>query len=96
VPLYGLLGAAVATVSTEIVRLALAAREATALSFRVPPIRRFLKPAISTAAMWGVLQLTGESPVWRAVALGGVTYGVVLALLGGVRLHRSSLPELTL
>ncbi|MEP7343703.1 MAG: flippase [Gemmatimonadaceae bacterium] len=96
VPAYGLVGAAVATLSTEIVRLALAAREARALAFHLPPLRRFLKPAVATFAMWGALQLTDAAPVWRAIAIGGVTYGVVLAMLGGLRVHRSSLPELTL
>ncbi len=96
VPIYGLVGAAVATLSTEGVRMALAARQATALSFCLPSFRRFVKPVVATLAMWGVLQLTDSAPVWRSVAIGGLTYAVVLAMLGGLRVHRSSLPEITL
>lgn len=96
VPRYGLAGAAAATLATELVRLVLAVRSAGAHAFPPPSWRRYLKPLVAAVAMWAALQVIGPWPLWRSVVVGGVVYGVALALLGGLRIRRNSLPELTL
>jgi len=89
VPSMGMMGAAVATVLTEFVRMLLAVGFAGRLGFPFPPLMRAWRPAVATAAMVGaLLALPGASP-WVEVPVGAVCYGVVLALVGGLRLNRA-------
>jgi O-antigen/teichoic acid export membrane protein len=96
VPLYGLRGAALATLATEIVRLLLVARIAATLGYEAPLTRRLAKPVAAGLAMLLVLQVTGPAPLWRALVAGAVSYGGVLTLLGGIRFRRGAWPTLTI
>ena len=95
IPPYGMAGAAVATMMTEVVRLALAAACARAEGFRMPGMVRFWRTTVAALIMFTLLSLVQPLPLWLGVGLGILTYVFALALLGGMRLHRSALPELT-
>lgn len=89
VPSMGMMGAAVATVLTEFVRLLLAVGFAQRLGFPLPPVMRAWRPAVASLAMVGALAaLPGLSP-WIAIPLGGACYGVALIAIGGLRLSRA-------
>ncbi len=89
VPSMGMMGAALATVLTEFVRLLLAVVFAQRLGFPLPPVMRAWRPAVATLAMVGALvALPGLSP-WIAIPLGGACYGVALITIGGLRLSRT-------
>ena len=88
VPRMGMMGAAIATVLTEFVRLLLAVAFAYRLGFPRPPLLRTWRPALASAAMVAVLAVLPTSSPWLAVPAGGVTYAVALALVGGVRVGR--------
>ncbi len=95
IPLWGLAGAALATVVTEAVRMLLAAWAARRVGFHLPGPRRYGKVALATLAMAGCLMALPNAPVWLAVAGGGVAYVAVLALLGGIRLDPGRRPILS-
>jgi O-antigen/teichoic acid export membrane protein len=90
VPAYGMIGAAVVTVLTEILRLILAFRYASRAAFRQPSPFRFLKPGISVLLMVPVLVFAEGLPVAASIALGCVAYGAGLLLTGVIRLDKPS------
>ncbi|MFN8574373.1 MAG: oligosaccharide flippase family protein [Gemmatimonadaceae bacterium] len=96
VPTYGLAGAAAATLTTEVIRLALAYRAAALVGFHFSSLRRLVKPIVATIVMGVALYLTGGDSLWRAVLAGAAAYGVALVALGGVRFRGRALPDLTL
>ncbi len=87
VPTFGILGAATATVITEGVRMGLAMAAARPLSFHGPPLARYLRPLLATLLMALVLLVVQPRSALLSVAVGAATYGVVLWLLGGIRLE---------
>jgi hypothetical protein len=95
IPPFGLMGAASATVITEAIRMLLAAWVARGMGFHLPGPRRFVKAGLATLAMAGCLCLLPNSPVWLSVVAGGLTYLVVLAGLGGIRLGQGRQPMLS-
>ncbi len=96
IPRWGMLGAAGATVSTELVRTVWTQVHAGRAGFPFPGLSRFWRPAAATAAMAGVLLAARPTALWLAVPLGAAVYGGVLTLLGGIRLRLGSAPELNL
>ena len=91
-----MLGAALATLGTEIVRTAITLRGAVQAGFPLPSPARFWRASVATVAMTAALLLVRPSPVVASILLGALTYGAVLILAGGIRLRRGMLPELTL
>jgi O-antigen/teichoic acid export membrane protein len=91
IPRYGLTGAAVATLATELLRTALALIYTRSEGLRFTPMKRHWKTASSAAAM--MLALLGLRQagyfdgffVWAAIAGGGLTYVLAMALVGGLR-----------
>lgn len=94
IPLYGMQGAAVATVITESLvgslMLAFAARQG--LPFVT--LQRLWKPVIAAALMGLVLLLVGTASLPVALVAGAAVYAVCLGLLGGIRFTRGQLPAL--
>ncbi|HEX6943371.1 MAG TPA: oligosaccharide flippase family protein [Gemmatimonadaceae bacterium] len=86
VPVYGMVGAAVVTVLTEVLRLVLAFRSARKEEFRFPTVARFAKPAIAAAAMVPALLLTGSQPFPVLLGLGATVYAAMLLATGVLRL----------
>lgn len=95
IPPFGMIGAAVATLSTEVFRMALSMGYARSLGFPVPPIRRAWRPAVAATVMAAALLVSGVDSIWVAVPLGGVAYLIALALTGGVLLRRGEMPRLS-
>jgi O-antigen/teichoic acid export membrane protein len=95
VPKLGLVGAAAATVVTEVIRLALAMRYTRQAGFDVSGLmRRLWKPVTASAVMLAVLVFLRPSTLWASLALGGATYAVALLAVGGVRVGRGAIPTL--
>jgi O-antigen/teichoic acid export membrane protein len=94
IPEYAMLGAAAATVLTEVARAGLALRNASFEGLRAPAMRRFWRASVATGAMALILLPLAERPLWASVPAGIVTFAVVLFLTGGLRLSPSYVPEL--
>jgi O-antigen/teichoic acid export membrane protein len=94
VPLWGMLGAAVVTGVTELLRLVLAQHQATRLGYAVPSLMLGRKAIIASIVMALVLMTPAGRNPWLAVPAGAVVYGAVLVTLGGLRFRRGGLPEL--
>lgn len=94
IPSFGIEGAAVATLVTEAVRMAIMMRVARRLGFRSPGIGRHWRAALAggpmAAGMWWALPMG-----WAAAAgVGAAAYVVGLTLVRGLRWDRGRLPTL--
>lgn len=94
IPPLGMIGASLATVTTEMFRLAGASIFARRLGFCLPSVQRVWRPVVATLAMLAVLWWVAAGPLWLRIVLGMISYGVVLASLGGIR-RDGRWPELT-
>lgn len=94
IPAYGLIGAAIATVATEVVRTGIAAGYAWNLGLRVPAPWRFGRTLIAVGVMTGSLVLLGHRSAPVLVLAGATTYLAALTVVGGLRFRRGELPEL--
>jgi O-antigen/teichoic acid export membrane protein len=94
VRVWGMMGAAVVTLTTELVRLGLAMRLASRTGYAAPPISIARKP-LAAAIVMALVLLTpvGRTP-WTAIPAGAAVYGAVLVALGALRFRRGTLPEL--
>jgi O-antigen/teichoic acid export membrane protein len=88
VPRYGMLGAAVVTVLTEMLRLFLAFRFARQEGFSAPRLSRFVKPTVAAAAMAPALLLAGDRPFLLLLVTGAAIYAVTLFATGVLRIQR--------
>ena len=93
VPTFGMLGAAGATVATEMLRMSLAVWHARKVGYAAPSIRRWRKPTVAVLVMAGVLLLGVRSHLWIALPTAAITYGVGLAVQGAIRIRGWRLPE---
>jgi O-antigen/teichoic acid export membrane protein len=85
IPRYGLLGAAYATLVSEVLWFSLAHRLFTRHTTRVDFLQHFWRPVVAAAVMTGVFVLL-QPWHWIAQAVAAVAaYGLVLASLGGFR-----------
>lgn len=94
IPRYSLAGAAAATVATETVRMLAAFACARADGFRVVSPYRLWRPFLAGLLMTGLLMALRPASVWMAVPSGALGYAIALALMGGIRLKRGSMPAL--
>lgn len=85
VPVYGLIGAAVVTVLTEILRLTIAFRFAVEAGYRPPGVVRFAKPTLAAGAMVPALTLLGDRPFPLLLTVGAAVYAGVLLVTGVLR-----------
>jgi O-antigen/teichoic acid export membrane protein len=96
VPSFGLVGAAWATLITEVVRLALADRAAERTGFRRPQFQRLLRPLLAGGAMFIVIRTSAVTSLPLVIGIGVLSYGLALTLLGGISFQRGSRPQFTL
>jgi O-antigen/teichoic acid export membrane protein len=95
VPLWGMAGAAIATVITELFRWWLSARAARPVGLSGPPPTRYLRGIVAAAAMAGALLLLGDRPLFVTVPAGGLVWIAALIAVGGIRRGETGRPKLT-
>ncbi len=95
IPRYGMLGAAIATVATEAVRLALALWFAREVGFFLTRASRFWKVMVATTVMGAVILALRSAPFPLALAAAAATYAIALYLVGGLVFRRRELPALS-
>lgn len=94
IPVWGLIGAAVATLATEVIRTVLAVRYVDRLGIPMTSITIFRRVLAASAVMAVPVVLLARAPVPAIVAAGLVTYAGTLTLVGGLRFRRGALPEI--
>jgi O-antigen/teichoic acid export membrane protein len=94
VPRWGMTGAAVVTVVTELLRLVLSQYYATSLGFAVPRATRLWKPVVAGGLMALLLATPIGKQLWLAIPVAAAAYGFVLMILGALKFRRDALPEL--
>lgn len=94
IPVWGLLGAAWATVITECLVGSLMLYFASTQGLHLAAARRLLRPTLAALAMALVLWLAGEINLFAGFAIGVAAFGVALLFLGGIRFIRGQLPVL--
>ncbi|HUF29960.1 MAG TPA: flippase [Gemmatimonadaceae bacterium] len=95
IPRYGMFGAAIATVATEVVRLALALWFARKEGFLLTRAGRFWKVIFASAVMSAVILALRSAPFPISLAAAAVSYVLALYLVGGITFRRRELPALT-
>jgi O-antigen/teichoic acid export membrane protein len=95
IPRYGAVGAAWATLGTEVARMALAMAALRREAIGLPSPARFWRALVAGAGMAGVLLLLPRFAPPVAVLVGAASYAGALYLLGGLRVRRGELPALT-
>ncbi len=95
IPRWGLAGAAVATLATEVLRTSLAARYAHRLGLPLSSPWRLRRVVVAAVAMAAVVWWQTEQPLGLVVAGGALTYLLALAAAGGITLRKGAMPELT-
>lgn len=81
---FGSIGAAWATVTTEVIFLTLLARYGRTDGLRFPPLSRFWKPTVACSVMAVALIAAREQHALARVAVGAAVYALVLLMLGAV------------
>ena len=94
IPLYGMPGAAAATLATEIVRLSITSRYASQIGYGRIAFARLRQPAVATAVMGLVLWWAPIADPWLRVGTGLVVFAVACIAVGVVR--RDAVGKLTL
>ncbi len=94
VPSYGLFGAGVATVLTEVLVCVLMLRTVRREGLMPPSTTRLVKPLVASAAMGLALWSAGSLSLFVAFGIGCVVFVVVLTALGGIRFRSGKLPTL--
>jgi O-antigen/teichoic acid export membrane protein len=95
IPVWGMTGAAIATVAGEGGRMAIAIVYARREGFHFVGIRRLWRPLLAGCVMAALLLPLPTPALWLAVPLGIGSYAGILYLLGGIRVKRGSLPALS-
>jgi O-antigen/teichoic acid export membrane protein len=86
VPRYGLVGAAIATVATEVLRLGLALYFARQRGFAGPALWRYRKPAAAVLLMILGLELIDLEGLMLRIVAGAALYAFGLVITGALRL----------
>lgn len=94
IPLYGMIGAAIATVITESLVGALMLLFAAGQGLPFVTLRRLWKPLVASVVMGFVLLLVGEASLPVALIVGVAVFSLFLGLLGGIRFTKGELPGL--
>ena len=94
IPRYGLIGAAIATVATESVRMVVALVVVRALGFKLTTVGRLWKTVVAGVIMAGLLVVASPGALWLGIVLGASGYLLSLTLLGGMSIRRGAFPSL--
>ncbi len=82
IPFYGIVGAAIATLVTEILFFVIYTFFVSKYGIKISVLKQFLKPAIAALVMIAALNFIGN--LFIAVALGAVIYSATLVLLNTI------------
>jgi O-antigen/teichoic acid export membrane protein len=85
VPLWGMTGAASATVITEAARWGLAVRAARTIGFEGPAVSRYGKGLFAAICMGTALFFLRDQALWIGVPAGASVWLIALAAVGGVQ-----------
>jgi O-antigen/teichoic acid export membrane protein len=85
IPRWGMAGAALATLLTEILRTALALAYAKQESLHFAALSRHWRACIAGASMSAAVFFTAQYGVWIAIPIGAVTYTIAMIAVGGIR-----------
>lgn len=94
VPVWGMAGAAVATVVTELCRWWLSARAARPVGLTGPPPGRYARGIIAAGAMAVALLVLADRPLFVTIPAGAGVWGAVLTVVGGIRRSETGRPTL--
>ena len=94
IPQFGMIGAATATLVTEVVRLTTALVLGRATGYPLTSIARFWRAALAGGFMAVLLVVAPARELWIRIPLGAAAYAFSLALLGGIRFRRGAIPVL--
>ena len=95
IPRWGMLGAAWATVITEVTRTVLAVVYVARAGLPMTHPRRFIRILVAGGLMAPAVWLTSGASVVLTILVGGLAYALALAAMGGIRFRRGAFPELT-
>lgn len=95
IPKWGLTGAAVATLATEMVRTVMAAYYADRLGVPLPGLLRFWRVLAAVGAMAAVTWWLDSGSLFLTIGIGAVGYVLALLMVGSLRLRGTALPEFT-
>lgn len=93
IPRWGLVGAASATLLTEVLRTTLAVIYTARLGLRLPGPMRFARIAAAVTGLAVLVVLTRHLPLLATIAAGATGYAVLLVLVGALRFRRGAIPE---
>ena len=96
IPLWGMEGAAVATLTTELARTVLALRYSRQLGLSMTTPLRFARVAVASVVMGVCVWLVADRAVFISIPVGGIGYIGALLALGVIRLRRGALPAINL
>ena len=94
IPRYGMVGASLATLVTEVMRSVLAQHFARRAGFPGPGLTRLWRPVVAATAMAVLLVWMDPASMWTGLGLGVLAYATALALCGGISL-RGGIPTVT-
>jgi PST family polysaccharide transporter len=95
IPRYGMMGAAIATIATEAVRVALAYWFAAMEGFHFARANRFWRVIVASVVMAGALFMLRDFHFLISAAGALMTYLAALFALGGITVRRGDSPELS-
>jgi hypothetical protein len=94
IPVWGMAGAAIATLASVSLRLVLMQRFVRTTGLPLPSLARFWRTLLAAACMAAIVVSVRLPTVWLSIALGGLVYALALYLMGEIGRARGSLPEL--
>ncbi len=96
IPFLGIVGAAVATVTTEALRSFLSVRYVCGAGLPGLPVTRFWKPVAAGGALAAAVWWAPIGNLWLLVAVGAAAYLISLVALGAIRFEGGKLPTVRL
>jgi O-antigen/teichoic acid export membrane protein len=96
IPRYGIPGAAIATLATELIRTVATLASAGRVGFPLTDPRRFWRVAVAGGTMAAALVVLHPATLSFALGVGVATYSLALAAVGGIRFHSGPRVELRL
>lgn len=85
IPPLGIVGAAIATLVTELVRTILAFRYSKSCDLPSPPLARYWRATVACVAMGGAVWFAGIDNLFIGLPVGIAVYAVALVIVGGIK-----------